>query len=195
MTRLAEVEHAIKGIQRSQRDHVNHSLLVFALGLFISHRYQTRETATIVPLQWKLASLFHDIAYPYEIASNIASDYTNRINQTKNLISGTGRFREATSRTHPIGLERLSDKTNGLDLIQNCINSWDLDIDIKKEYNNKIKTNSICHGMISALTILNIIDYMYHKYNPERINIGSFIGTEALNQRFRFRQPHPEGEK
>lgn len=57
---------------------------------------------------------------------------------------------------------------NSFDLLQKYLDEWGICINASAVYNDNIQKGNICHGMISALCILYIIDLLYQKNNPSR---------------------------
>ncbi|MFZ3137928.1 MAG: hypothetical protein WA126_11125 [Thermodesulfovibrionales bacterium] len=164
---LAEVEHAIRELQWWVRDHVVHALLTHILGLYINEKWLTPTQGICVDsFQWRLASLMHDIAYPSEVGINIMNRLSDKINELKE-IHGISNNKVGFLVT-PIGFDELENNRNSFDLIQDRIAEWELSIDVRKEYDDTIKSGRICHGMISALSVLQVIDSLYQKYNPKR---------------------------
>lgn len=53
-------------------------------------------------------------------------------------------------------------------MIQKWLNRWGLVIDARGEYARVVNSGNICHGIISSLSVLYIVDLMYEKYNPNR---------------------------
>ena len=76
----------------------------------------------------------------------------------------------------PVGLARLANGADSLNLIQDCLEQWDLDIDAKREYSMMMETGQVCHGMISALSVLYLLDLMYAAHNSARAY------TDALDE-------------
>ncbi|MBW1786615.1 MAG: hypothetical protein JRK53_08385 [Deltaproteobacteria bacterium] len=164
---LARIEHGIKEIEPWVRDHVVHALLSFILGMYINEYYlKIKADNNITSFQWKIAGLFHDVGYPIQVAKDIIKPYTDTFNRIKREL-GVDRP-DIQFRIVLIGIEELSNGKNSLELIQACFDKWDLAVDAKHEYRNMVLTGKICHGIISALSVLYIIDLMYQKYNPKR---------------------------
>jgi len=89
-------------------------------------------------------------------------------------------------RVVPHGLELLQNGQNSFQLIQKCLDQWNLEINAEEEFNQMIKNAQICHGIISALTLLYVIDLMYQKYNPKRLysdifQVSSDIDWNQIN--------------
>jgi len=167
MIRLAKIEYKIKELQPELRDHVIHAVLTFILGIYLKEKlFRPLKRIPINTFQWEIASLFHDVAYPFEIAENVGRSFVNGfkdITEDIGISSPDIRYKGIIT-----GLERLTDGINGIDLIQEQLEKWDLKIDAKEEYERNNSTGKICHGIISSLAILNIIDLLYKKFNPQR---------------------------
>jgi hypothetical protein len=162
---LARVESGIGELQPWVRDHVVHAVLSFALGVYLNERYMPAG-AIREPLQWKIAGLLHDVGYPLEIAMNVARPYGDVVRR----ILGDLNVRPHPLRINviPKGLERLFNGVNAFDLIGARLAEWQLAIDPRKVYRKLNRAGKVCHGVISALTILYVLDAMYQNYNPDR---------------------------
>lgn len=163
---MARIEYGSRKLAPKHRDHVVHAVNTFILGIHINQKFFKRDYQ-VKPFQWKLASLFHDIGYPVEFASRYLLrpfiENINRITNSSGLDNKNIHFEIV-----PHGLENLKNNINSFDLINNCLEKWDINIDAKKVYDDLNKSGNINHGIISSLTVLNIIDLIYDKYNPER---------------------------
>lgn len=157
-----------------KRDHVIHALNTYLLGLYINDKYLATK---VNEFKWKLTAPFHDIAYPIEIAAlhpEISMPMTSKemvesyIDTMKN-IEGVDNFNIIVQNLVPKNVEKLTNKKNAFDYIQNQIRKWGLGVNVQKKYDTMISSNKICHGMFSALTVLHLIDSMYQKHNPERV--------------------------
>jgi len=168
ITELARIEYGIRELDPKHRDHVVHAVLTYLLGIYINENFfisnQFRE---IDPFQWKITGLFHDIGYPLQIANRLIQPYLKQINYLKRQIDPDSD--QIAASISIIGLEKLTNEQNGLDLIQNQLDKWNLEINAKNEYDNMIESGIICHGIISSLTLLNYIDLFYQECNPERV--------------------------
>lgn len=164
---LAKVEQGIRKLEPWVRDHVVHALLSFILGIYIKEQFlQPLSGICVDDFPWKLAGLFHDVGYPSQIAKDILVPFTGKINEIKTELNVQSK--DIIFKVVPVGLENLQNDLNSFDLIQNRIDEWELEIDIKEEYHQMIGSGNVCHGIISSLSILYVIDLMYQKYNPER---------------------------
>jgi hypothetical protein len=179
---LARIEHGIKEVEPWVRDHVVHALLSFILGMYVNEYFLRTENNNITAFQWKIAGLFHDVGYPIQIAKDIMKPYSDTFNRIKRELKVDRP--DIYFQIVPVGLEELSNDENSLDLIQNCFNTWNISIDARKEYKEMIVSGKICHGIISALSVLYIIDLMYEKYNQKRKFEDVIIERTNWNQSF-----------
>lgn len=184
---LARVEHGIRELEPWVRDHVVHALLSFILGIYLNEKFLKPLDATAVDtFQWELAGLFHDVGYPAQIAKNaILKPFTGKINEIKKALGFL--TPDVYFKIVPVGLENLTNNVNSFDLIQERLDGWSLQIDAKKEYNKIIDCGEICHGIISSLAVLYVIDLMYQKYNPKREYRDIYVrrgGNINFNQRY-----------
>ena len=164
---LYEVEEANRVLteKRDKRDHVIHALNTFLLGIYINNKYLGKG---VDMFQWKVAALFHDIAYPLEIAQEIIERYFKIISEIKEKLDVE--TYNATLNIIPKNLDKLTHNISAFDLIQQRVYEWGLDVNVKKRYDDMIKDNKLCHGILSSLTVLYLIDLMYQKNNPLRDN-------------------------
>jgi len=186
ITILAKIEHEIKELESWVRDHVVHALLSFILGIYINEKFLINSSINnINDFQWKLAGLFHDIGYPIQIASDLMKIYHAKpINDLK-IELGLSKD-DIYYKTIPVGLEKLFNNKNSLDLFQECFVKWDLQISAHDEFDKMIKSNNIDHGIISSLSLVYIIDLLYQKFNPKRIfdNVNSLKDNTNWNQEY-----------
>jgi len=181
---LARVELGIRELEPWVRDHVVHALLSFVLGITINEHLLRPSGQNVDSFQWKLAGLFHDVGYPAQVAKDIIVPFTNQINSIKRSL-GVSRP-DVFFQIVPVGLDILANEFNSLDIIQHWLNRWRLQIDARREYREMIDSGGVCHGMISALSVLYVIDMMYQKYNPDRTyqNIYEPLGINWNQQYF-----------
>ena len=167
ITELARVEHGIRELEPWVRDHVVHALLSFILGIYLNEKFLRPLTGILAnDFQWKLAGLFHDVGYPVQVAKDILRPFTAKMNEIKRILGVHSP--DVYFKVVPVGFENLTNDLNSFDLIQESLNEWELRINAREEYNQMVDSGDICHGMISSLAILYIIDLMYQKYNPKR---------------------------
>lgn len=175
---LSEVETGIKILQPKHRDHVVHSLQTYLLGIYFNEIFLQKK---VDYFQWKIAGLFHDVGYPIQISARINQSYSKVLNKITRVI-GIKRP-ELYFETRCIDLEKLN-ISDTLKLIQIQIDKWQLKIDVTKEYQDMIKTDKICHGILGAMSVLYCIDNMYQLNNPNREYRDIFIGPSNWNQKF-----------
>lgn len=175
----ARIEHNIKELEPWVRDHVVHALLSFILGIYLNERYIPNSGGTKVDaFQWKLAGLFHDIGYPIQISIDLMKPTADNVNRIKKELGVAAP--DILFSVKPINLERLQNRLNSLELIQNRLKEWGLSIDAQGEYEKMLVSGKVCHGMISSLLLLYVIDLMYQKYNPKR-EYRDICTNEGLN--------------
>ena len=172
VVQLAKVEYGIRELEPWLRDHVVHALLSFLLGVFFNERFLRPRGQEVDAFQWKLAGLFHDVGYPAQVAKDILKSYTDQINKIKRDLCGTGP--DVFFRVVPLGLDQLQNGVNAFDLIQEWLNKWELRISAKEEYTKMVNSGDVCHGMISSLSVLFVVDLMYQKYNPKRASMDIY---------------------
>jgi hypothetical protein len=166
LTELARVEHIIAQLQPWTRDHVVHALLSFVLGIYINEKFLKSLGTHVDTFQWQLAGLFHDVGYPIQIAKDILQPFAQTINNIKhNLKVHT---RDIRFTIIPEELSDLQNGQNSFDLIQTYLDQWELQINAKNEFESMVSSAEICHGIISSLAVLYVVDLMYQKYNPCR---------------------------
>lgn len=154
ITELYKVEKSTMKLT-GKRDHVIHALNTFLLGIYINDKYLNNEVNVF---QWKLSALFHDIAYPIEISQEIMKKYCNKLPEIKIKLD----------------IEKFSKNECCFQPIQRRFDEWRLDVNVIQRYQEMIQKNKLCHGILSSLTVLYLIDKLYQKKNPER-KIGSLI--------------------
>jgi hypothetical protein len=181
---LAQIEYNAKRLQPYARDHVVHALLSFLLGVYLNEKLlKQKNFGSANSFELKLAGLFHDIGYPVQIANNaILEPFKRGIIEIRRKLNSAAPI--INFRIVPEGLERLSNCFNALDLIQDRLESWDLAIDAHKEYNKMITSGNICHGIISSLAVMNVVDLLYQKKNPERKHKDIHVGSANFNQKY-----------
>ena len=171
---LYEVENATMKLT-GKRDHTIHALNTFLLGLYINDNYLDNK---VNMFQWKFAALFHDIAYPIEISQQIIKNYLDKVNTIKSELH-IENFNPIFNLV-PNNFEKLTNNKNSFEYIQKRVYEWGLDVNVQKRYADMISSNQICHGIISALTVLYLIDLMYQRNNPKRNN-SYHAGWEQKN--------------
>jgi len=167
--RLAEIEIGVQKFNPRLRDHVNHSVYVFFLGLFLKNNIGQIK---VKPLSWKLAALLHDISYPIELFSRSIGEYLESVHSLKTEITQNVTPTQSKMPAHSILLkdfESLVSGKNAFELINTRLADWNLKLDLKSVYNRKMEGGIVDHGILSALVVLNVIDAWYFKYNPNAL--------------------------
>lgn len=163
LTTLNEIEEQTKTAFIWLRDHYVHALNTFLLGVYINHQFLNRRVDLF---QWKLASLFHDIAYPLELANNLIKPYLENM---KNIKNNEGKTTISDVTINFFNMYKLESRTNSFQYIQSRFKKWMLDIDARAIYNEMNQNKDIDHGIFSGLTLLQLIESLYKKNNPEQI--------------------------
>lgn len=161
---LARVELGIRKLQQRQRDHVVHAFLSFLLGIYINEHFSTPKHPHVQAFHWKLAGLLHDIGYPPQIAQTMLDDYSGKIKASRRtpiLPSELPHFKVV-----PRNLDRLPSGRNSLDLIQTKLDGWQLRIDVRGEYERMSGDGWFSHGIVSAMSVMYVIDSLYEEHNP-----------------------------
>lgn len=169
--RLASIEPRIQEVQPWVRDHVVHAINTFLIGVYILEKVNFpvfRGARFDYPFMWKLCGPTHDLGYPIEIAHNIKKDFIDEMNNILDDIDSPSPKLE--SETYPKNLEKLCNNWDANKIIQNRLTEWALGIDIEEYYDWLEKRNKIDHGVISALSQLKVIEALYYKINPNRMN-------------------------
>jgi hypothetical protein len=130
---LARVEYGIRSLQRYIRDHVVHSVLTYILGIYINEKF----ALGINPIQWKIASLFHDIGYPIEIANKLLNETVEIPNTYIDNLELQDVFKKYYMRLVPHNLTDLKSNLQSIPLIQRYIDQSGLSVNAKREYQRK----------------------------------------------------------
>lgn len=174
LSELAKIEVNIRELQQTHRDHVVHAVTTFLLGSFIIENSHLQKT--VDPFTWKLTSLFHDIAYPIQIANHMLATFRTTIE----LLSRPrdGRNLKIVSDD----LTSLLHNKNSLKLIQNRIDQWKITLDVEDTYQQMIEKGTACHGIYSAIILLDTLDCIYEKKNPNREHRDVIEGNINSNE-------------
>lgn len=170
LAKLRSVEKMAIESGSTQRDHVAHALLCYLLGLYIKATARLLNLNSITDFEWRLAALFHDVGYPVTMRNGQTDAYFETIRSiVLSLIGGSGNT--ANVRT-PRSLSELSTLTNnpsGVKRIGTRVKEWGLKIDIENAFHNVIcEDEEAPHGMVSALSVLYVLDRLYEYHNPDR---------------------------
>jgi len=163
---LARVEQGIRELEPWVRDHVVHALLSFLLGIHINEHFMKPSGHGVDAFQWKLAGLFHDVGYPVQVARDMLKPFTDQINKIKQTLGVAAP--DVFFRLIPVGIDQLTKGVGSLNLIQRQLDDWGIAVDANREYSDMLFSGRICHGIMSSLSILYVIDLMYQKYNQGR---------------------------
>ncbi len=162
-------------VQRRSRDHVIHALNTYLLGLLLIEKLDIDACETL-EFQWKIASLFHDIGYPLEIAKKLIDQ--SILNLLNELVPEEIRGPEFKVNFKLSRFRTLTTGENALALIQNVFSSrWDLEASSSGSYNSCQNTGRIKHGVISSLLVMSHIDLLYKKNNPSDLPEGVNSGN------------------
>lgn len=180
---LARVEQGIRELEPWVRDHVVHALLSFLLGIHINEHFMKPSGNGVNVFQWKLAGLFHDVGYPAQVARDILSPFTDQINKIKQTLGVSAP--DVFFRFIPVGIDQLTNGVGSLGLIQRQLEDWGLSVDAHREYREMLDSGRVCHGIMSSLSVLYVIDLMYQKYNPSR-EYRDFYEPPGINWNQRY---------
>ncbi len=185
---LAKVEQRIRELAPWARDHVVHALLSFILGIYLNEKILRPLSAKPVDdFQWKLAGLLHDVGYPMEMAADVlAKPFVKTINESKRAILQGKNINapDLSFKFIPPTFDKLQNDVNGFDLIQERIDKWDLRIDARRVYDEMIDSGKVCHGMMSSLAVLYLIDLLYQRFNKKREYKDRFKSSYARDINF-----------
>lgn len=179
---LARVEAAIHQLQPHVRDHVVHAVLSYLLGIWINERFFA-QGHQVHPFEWKLAGLLHDIGYPVEIGSSTMGAFSSEINRIEHRLCPR-RTPRVLFLVRPVGFERLTRGRSALALLQDRLVEWNVNVDVRHEYRRMMRTGRICHGMLSSVAMLYVIDLMYYRQNPTGAGQNDLIADPRWNQTY-----------
>jgi hypothetical protein len=162
---LGEIEEHVRPLQNKLRDHVIHAVLTFLLGIYLIEKLQLHDRIT--PFEWKLSSLLHDIAYPYEIAFYLTKKIENHINGM--AISHNINTPVIKSRNSIVKLEKLVQPPSSINLLTNRFKKWGLGLRAGTLYRKMKSENKVDHGIISSMLLLKALDILYERYNHDRV--------------------------
>ncbi|MEJ2111338.1 MAG: hypothetical protein P8Z37_15780 [Acidobacteriota bacterium] len=172
---LAGMEPQIQALQPWNRDHVVHPIHTFFTGVYILNRIEfppNHKTLYSPVLMWRFIAPIHDLGYPIEMAGSIQREFIGIMNGILSEIKpGSARLRQGL---WPDNLDTLYHGKSAIDLIQNQLNEWSLEIDVKDYFNWLQKHNKVDHGIIGALAQLKVMDAL----GRERDAIGPEESSE-----------------
>ena len=175
VNKLAEIESGVQRYNRELRDHINHSVYVYLLGLLFIQKIGLVEI--LDPLSWKITSLLHDIGYPLQLFSASLKEYLNLVHEYRLRVSGLNvPINYSASIT---GLENLkfSDE-NAFLTIERRLEKWNISLDLQTIFDKHQSLGEINHGVLSAMIVLGIIDSLYAEKNPERASSKEVDGID-----------------
>jgi hypothetical protein len=179
VAQLAAIEYKIRHLQPHLRDHVVHAFLSFILGIYLNEKFiKPRLDNPVDSFQWQLAGLLHDVGYPVQVSMDMLIPFLATVNAIRETARVSGRI---SFQLIPHRLERLSNRRGALLLIQEQLNRWGLHINVVAEYRRMIHSGQICHGIISSLAVLNVIDALYQMNNPRRVYENVYQNTGDIN--------------
>lgn len=164
VSRLAEVEGGVQRYNRRLRDHVNHSVYVYLLGLLLMK--ETNCIDLVDPLCWKIASLLHDIGYPLQLFSSSIKEYLVLFRNHKLKMSGFQAPLEYSVSLKGLEVLKFSD-SDAFTVIENRLGDWGIHQNLRSIWEEQQKQGKLNHGILSALITINLIDSLYEKNNEE----------------------------
>jgi hypothetical protein len=161
---LGEIEEHVRPLQDKLRDHVIHAVLTFLLGIYLIENFRLWDKIT--PFEWKLSSLLHDIAYPYEITFHLTKMIEDHINGLANSHQiNTPVLKSSNS---IINLEKLSRSPSSIKLLTQRFRKWGFNFSAGSLYRKMRSEHNVDHGIISSMLLLKSLDILYEHYNPKR---------------------------
>lgn len=162
---LGEIEEHVRPLRNKLRDHVTHAVLTFLVGIFLIEKLQLQKEIT--PFEWKLTSLLHDIAYPYEIAFYLTKKIEEHINGMANQRQiDTPILKSKNTITN---LEKLTRLPSSIGLLTTRFKKWGFSFGAGSLYKKMKSEHSVDHGIISSMLVLKSLDILYEYYNHDRI--------------------------
>jgi len=162
---LGEIEEHLIPIQDKLRDHVIHTLLTFLFGIYLIEKLELNDKIT--PFEWKLTSLLHDIAYPYEIAFYLTKKIEKHINSM--AIDRHINIPMLKSSNTIINLEKLTRSPSSIGLLTQRFNKWGFKFSAGSLYRKMKSEYNVDHGIVSSMIVLKAMDILYSHHNPRRI--------------------------
>lgn len=124
---LKQAQSAMKEYDRSQRDHIVHSVYVFLLGLFLRlkdkdihnslepyDKYPTGLESDSFMFMWTIISTFRDIGYPFESFSKAMASYTEEMIGAGRKVST---YKKPSLQMRYRNLDVLSDKDSSFEIL------------------------------------------------------------------------------
>jgi hypothetical protein len=193
---LARIEQGMRELELAPdyytRDHVVHAVLSFLLGIYLKEKFLEPEVSCVIDtFQWELAGLLHDVGYPVELAKDIVVSFSRKINNIKSELGMC--TQDIKWKMEPLKLQNLSNSIDSFDLIGQQLSMWGLRINPKREFERIIDSGEVCHGVVSSLVVLWVIDLLYQKHNSNRLHQDICIKIdEDSNRMVNFNQDYFE---
>lgn len=162
---LGEIEERLIPIQYQLRDHVIHTLFTFLLGIYLIDKLELKDKIT--SFEWKLTSLLHDIAYPYEIAFYLTQKIETHINNMASKLQISIPILKASNTV--INLEKLTRSPSSIRLLTKIFIKWGFNFRAGLLYRKMKSEHNIDHGIICSMLVLKAMDILYSYYNSDRI--------------------------
>ncbi len=169
---MVDIERGVQQFNRRLRDHINHSVYVYLLGLVFMEKYH-QCFGNIDPLSWKIAALLHDIGYPLEWFSKSIGEYLKAVSEASEVLPNYYYGIRHEVRISQIQLLKFCENHNAFQTIDNKLSNWNILInhhhfDMQQVFTEGLAQGKINHGMLSSLTVLKIIDSLYFRNNRLR---------------------------
>lgn len=175
---LVKIEPVMMQLQERLRDHIVHSIYTFLIGIYVKSKLSSTPNDNIeykgeFAFRWKLCSSLHDIGYPIEIFDNLINTWNSKVIGIKNNISKKQDENDIENISNNFfkvieQYRKLENDKEALDYIKKRLEKWDIDLD-PFNYLNWLKSKRKSdHGVVSAIVLLNLLDCIYQKHNPNR---------------------------
>jgi len=159
---LVKYENALHFIFDYHRDHSVHIILCYLLGICINERILANDSKHVSTVQWIIACLFHDIGYPLQLIYDSLVAMRDEYGWSPDL--------QLTPKRN-----KIFDKKGPIGLLTDYYKRWNLHFRSRTEYQFAADEKRICHGMISAFTVLEQLATIYNSlgYDDDyyRINV------------------------
>jgi hypothetical protein len=165
LSRMVDIERGVQYFDKYLRDHINHSVYVYLLGLTFIEK--TPFFRNIDPLSWKITALLHDIGYPPEWFAYSTRKYLDQVSEANETPVIGNRGTKYSVRID--GIEQLKfSKINAFRTIDNRLKTWNIELDTRRVFKIGLSRGEINHGILSALVILRTVDHLYYMNNTNR---------------------------
>ena len=181
LDQLAKLEPKILKLQLWVRDHVIHAISTFIIGTLIIGKVNlpVDKSKDGYRFIWKICSSTHDLGYPLEIARNIQHDYIEQLNEILATLKSPSP--KVVGDIYPSNLNILCNGLDSNEIIESRLSSWKIDINMYGYYKWLQDNNKTDHGVIGALSILKVIDAIYQKNNPDRVEQDTIVDNLNYN--------------